>query len=172
MSKTLCFTGHRPQKLFGYNVNEEGNQLIVSALSQLIESAIKKDVKTFITGMALGIDQWAADIVLSYKEVYPDIKLIAAVPHKGHGDNWKGILSKIKRDSILESCDEVVMVSNEPYTNWCMQKRNEYMVNRSDYIIAVWDGTSGGTGNCVKYAEKVKKPIVCLHPKELTVSKL
>ena len=36
-----------------------------------------------------------------------------------------------------------------------MPTRNEYMVDLADKIIAVWDGSNGGTANCVKYAEKV-----------------
>jgi hypothetical protein len=28
------------------------------------------------------------------------------------------------------------------------------MVDHAELLIAVWDGTSGGTANCVKYARK------------------
>ena len=28
-----------------------------------------------------------------------------------------------------------------------------------DLVLAFWDGSSGGTGNCVRYAGKVGKPI-------------
>ncbi|PAD70641.1 hypothetical protein CHH83_02225 [Bacillus sp. 7586-K] len=45
-----------------------------------------------------------------------------------------------------------------------MQKRNEWMVDNSDYVIAVWDGTKGGTGNCVKYAQKQNKYITTIKP--------
>jgi len=48
-----------------------------------------------------------------------------------------------------------------------MQKRNEWMVDHSDYVIAVWDGSKGGTGNCVKYAIKQEKEILQLNPKTL-----
>ena len=48
-----------------------------------------------------------------------------------------------------------------------MQKRNEYMVDKADIVIAVWDGSSGGTGNCVKYAQKVGKSIVKLNPVDI-----
>lgn len=46
-----------------------------------------------------------------------------------------------------------------------MQKRNEYMVDNSDIVIAVWDGTKGGTYNCVKYAQKLEKKIIQINPK-------
>ena len=48
------------------------------------------------------------------------------------------------------------MVSEEPYTNDCMQNRNIWMIDqltsKDDLLITVWDGTSGGTCNCIKYA--------------------
>jgi hypothetical protein len=32
-------------------------------------------------------------------------------------------------------------------------------------VLAYWDGSSGGTANCIKYAEKKKKPIINLFEK-------
>ena len=34
------------------------------------------------------------------------------------------------------------------------------MVDRSDFVLAFWNGTKGGTGNCVEYAKKQGKPVV------------
>ena len=56
------------------------------------------------------------------------------------------------------------MVSEEEYKPWLMQKRNEYMVDLADKVIAVWDSSKGGTANCVKYAEKVGKEIIRIEP--------
>jgi uncharacterized phage-like protein YoqJ len=46
-----------------------------------------------------------------------------------------------------------------------MQIRNEWMVDRADQVIAIWDGTSGGTANCVEYATKMNKPILRIDPR-------
>jgi uncharacterized phage-like protein YoqJ len=78
---TCCFTGHRPNKLHGYDPASEGNSKMLWKLRDLIIDHIEnKQVDTFITGMALGIDMWAARIVLKLKEKHPHIKLVAAVP--------------------------------------------------------------------------------------------
>jgi uncharacterized phage-like protein YoqJ len=47
---------------------------------------------------------------------------------------------------------------------WVYQKRNEWMVDHADEVVAVWDGTSSGTANCVAYAKKVGKPVWRIHP--------
>lgn len=38
------------------------------------------------------------------------------------------------------------------------------MVDDADRILALWDGSSGGTANCVGYANDIKKPITNLWP--------
>lgn len=164
IDNTCCFTGHRPDKLHGYNPFSEGNYKMLTELRGIIIDHIEtKGVDTFITGMALGIDTWSAKLVLKLKEAYPHIKLIAAVPCANHSNRWKQE-SRDEWQTIIDKCDEVHYVSNEEYTHWCMQDRNKWMVDNSKHVIAVWDGTKGGTANCVNYALKQDKVIEVLKP--------
>ena len=50
------------------------------------------------------------------------------------------------------------------YTADCMHKRNRYMVDHSDYVIAVWDGSPSGTGKTVMYAKENHKTILQIKP--------
>ncbi len=55
---------------------------------------------------------------------------------------------------------------SENYTSDCMLKRNRYMVDNSDIVIAVWDGRSGsGTGATVNYAKKQGKKVIIIEIK-------
>lgn len=45
-----------------------------------------------------------------------------------------------------------------------MQKRNEWMVDRIDELLAIYNGTPGGTKNCIDYAKKLGKPITIICP--------
>lgn len=168
--KTLCFTGHRPNKLFGYDYRIDGNRKILLKLRAIIERFIvKRGVTTFISGMALGVDMWSAQIILQLKEKYPHIKLVCAVPCANHSIKWNEEDREIHK-SILEQSDLVHYVSEEPYTAWCMNKRNEWMVDNSKFVIAVWDGVEdGGTWNTVKELRKRQRSMVQLHPKTLEV---
>lgn len=163
MENTCCFTGHRPDKLYGYNPSIQGNYKILIQLKENIIKMIDSGVDTFISGMALGIDTWAARIVLKLKETYPHIKLVAAIPCANHSGRWVQS-SKDEWQMIVDRCDTVHYVSDQAYTHWCMQDRNVWMVDNSKYVIAVWDGTKGGTANCVKYAEKKDKNIEIIRP--------
>ena len=74
-------------------------------------------------------------------------------------------------NDLLKKCDKVVILQ-ENYTADCMQKRNRYMVERSDCVIAVWDGNGSGTGSTVKYALEKKLSVTVLHPSSLSVREL
>ena len=49
------------------------------------------------------------------------------------------------------------------YTPDCFDRRNRYMVDHSDLIIAVWNGSPSGTGNTISYAKLLEKRI-CVIP--------
>ena len=73
--KTCCFTGHRPQKL-GYAENSIQCDELKSKLEELIIELIEKEgVTHFISGVALGVDTYAANIVMNLKLQYPGITL-------------------------------------------------------------------------------------------------
>ena len=71
----LYFTGHRPEKLHC------GEATVCAILEGSIDAAISDGFMTFISGMARGVDIWAAEIVLARKATNPEIRLICALPH-------------------------------------------------------------------------------------------
>ena len=157
--KICCFTGHRPRSLpCGYNEGHTACFMIKKQLRRLIVGVIeKKNVTKFISGMALGTDMWASEIVLDLKDEYPDITLEAAVPCRNQASSWN-IKSKERYEKLLSLCDEVTVLQEE-YTHDCMMKRNKYMVQKADYVIAVWNGKPSGTGKTIRYAVDCGKPV-------------
>ncbi|MFA5658708.1 MAG: SLOG family protein [Oscillospiraceae bacterium] len=162
--KTLCFSGHRPEKLpmLGDAATAQMKRLI-SLLFLEIEKSVQSGYNTFITGMAKGIDLWAAKAVIELRDTHPEIRLVCAVPYKGYGNNWKGV-DKWDLGLILEASDEIVYICDE-YEKACMRKRNEYMVDRSSKLIAVLDDYKSGTGQTVRYAQKHGLDVRIINPK-------
>ena len=72
-----CFTGHRPEKI-GI---PEGT--VIALLDKAISEAIQSGYSTFISGMARGVEIWAAEIVLKYRDAGAPIKMICASPFEG-----------------------------------------------------------------------------------------
>jgi uncharacterized phage-like protein YoqJ len=151
-------TGHRPTKLGGYHSNP--TQLWVrSALREtLIEAKNAYPDLEVISGMALGVDQWWAELAVEL-----DIPFHAYVPFKGQEGRWPNE-SKAKYSNLLEQAKTVNVVCDGSYAVWKMQKRNEAMVDDATACVAVWDETTGGTGNCVNYINKVNKPLYHINP--------
>lgn len=162
MPYTACFTGHRPQSLpCGSSETHPICLKIKSQLKRLVIGLIeKKNVTHFISGVALGIDTWAAEIVLELKKEYPNITLETAIPCRSQADRWNAA-AKERYNQILSLCDNITYV-NEEYTKNCMMERNMYMVDNSNYIVAVWNGKPSGTGKTVKYALEIAKTVYCI----------
>ena len=170
MKITVCFTGHRPNGLpCGYSEEHPACIKIKTQLHRMIVGLIeKKNVTHFIAGAALGVDMWAMEIVLELREQNPSISLEAAVPCRSQAAKWNA-KSKERYEHLLSLCDKVTIVQ-EHYTTNCMMKRNEYMVNNSDYVVAVWNGKPSGTGNTIKYAVQHGKPVYCISSVDFRMS--
>ena len=141
-----CFTGHRPNKM------DMAEKEIKSLLEKAIDRAIAEGYVTFITGMAQGTDIWAAEIVLDRKLTNKDIHLICALPHPGF-ECRRSAAEKERFNNIIANADLVKMV-NEHYFTSCYQIRNEWMVDRSNLVIAVFNGSKSGTKNTIDYAKR------------------
>ena len=147
-----CFTGHRPEKL---GVTEKEAKKL---LKQEITKAIEDGYTTFISGMARGIDMWAAEIVLEERKSNADIKLICASPYNGFENRWSNDEKEKYRD-IIEKADYVKYVC-EHYSKQCFQIRNVYMVDRSSRVIAAYNGASGGTKNTIVYSQQKQVEVI------------
>lgn len=147
-----CFTGHRPEKL---GVTEKE---VKKLLKQEITKAIENGYTTFISGMARGIDMWAAEIVLEERKSNADIKLICASPYNGFENRWSNDEKEKYRD-IIEKADYVKYVC-EHYSKQCFQIRNIYMVDRSSRVIAAYNGASGGTENTIAYSRQKQVEVI------------
>lgn len=156
-----CFTGHRSYKL---RLNPQGKTRLKKKLFLLIKNLIEeKGVTTFYTGMAEGIDIWAAQCVIELKKTY-DLTLIAAIPFLGQEEKWSKADKELYHN-VLEKCDERIILSTRYYDR-CLLIRNEYMVDRSDILLAVFNGSYGGTKYTVDYAAKKGLEIITINPDE------
>lgn len=136
------FTGHRPDKLGGYGTHEP-----LTALATWWLEALQPD--TVISGMALGWDQAVAEAATRL-----GVPWCAAVPFEGQENRWPDA-SRAQYQRLLARAGSVVIVSPGGYSARKMHWRNEWMVDQSDLLCALWDGSDGGTGACVRYAERV-----------------
>ena len=165
-----CFTGHRPESMpWITDENDIRSKNLKKLLLNLTEQAIDDGYTDFFCGMARGIDTLAAEVVLSLATENPSVKLHAVLPCPDQHINWSE-KDKEKHKNLLSLADSKIIIS-PMYTDTCMLTRNRYMVDNSDRLIAVWNGSfKGGTAYTVRYAKKENKEIYLIRPKDLSVS--
>ena len=156
---TCTISGLRPHKL--------PCDLDLPTLLGKIEDEIRKSVAlgytVFQVGMARGVDIWAAKIVLKIKREFPAVKLKCYRPCDTQADNWDEEWRE-EYFNILAVADDVICMQRK-YSDGCMRRRNERMIDYSSRLIAVYDGKSiGGTRQIIEYGRGWGLDIVIINP--------
>lgn len=139
----VAFTGHRHLKYDD----------VVQSLEK-----IRSDFPgaMWITGGAYGLDSHTARFALDNSI---PLWLVLPFPAKVLCARWP---SGDARDLLFRSvkdCKKLSVVS-PVFSMASYQRRNEFMVDAADVLAAFFDGSQGGTANCVRYAQKAGKRIV------------
>ena len=161
--KACAFTGYRPSKMpWGYDETDARCVEFRFRLREALEYLIGQGYTDFMSGGALGFDQMASEMVLSLREKYPWVRLIMVIPFDGQADKW----SREQRGrwlEIIEASDRVIRISHE-YDKGVFFKRNHYLVENADLLLAAFDGQPGGTAGTVAYAKRHGVHVVRIPP--------
>jgi len=149
-NRILVATGHRPNKSGGYSENA---QLRLRDLA--IDWLVALKPRGAISGMALGWDTAIVEACLALGLPY-----IACIPFEGQESKWP-LASQRAYANYIKRAAKLIVCAPGKYAPEKMQVRNERMIDLalkngpgSDnaILLALWDGTSGGTRNCLSYA--------------------
>lgn len=170
-----CFTGPRPAKLFGYDMEKyyPMHDFLVQVIDELYDSGIR----TFISGGAQGFDQVAFWSVYTAKKTHPDIQNIVYIPYEQQSKGWKkeGLFGINEYNLMLKKADSVRNVSgivspgSRPIAVKALMDRNKAMVDDSDVVIGLfphgsdYNTSSGGTAACLRYASG-RRPVLLIDP--------
>jgi len=160
---TCCFTGHRPSKL-PWRMNESDPRCFTlrDKLYDIADAVYLSGITHFICGMAQGCDMYFCEEVLRLRKRHPDITIEAAIPCETQASTWPEDIRN-RYFKLVGKCDMETLISCK-YTPDCMIKRNKYMVENSSVLIAVFDGTFGGTMQTINYANKKGLEIIEIKP--------
>ena len=90
-------------------------------------------------------------------EKYP-VRLICASPYPGFEHSWSNEWQR-RYNSVLSNADLVRYICPK-YHRGCFQTRNEWLVNHSARVIAVFNGQPSGTKNTIDYAHRQGVPVI------------
>lgn len=165
----ISFTGHRPNKLkCCYDLKSEVSKVIANHIEAEVRSIIAEypaEEYVFLTGGAIGTDQIAFWVGEKLKRNGLNLMNVVCVPCPNQESRWSDD-NKLWYHHMIRRADKVVNVwENAKYAadtiRDMMQKRNEFMIDYSNFTIAVWNGLkNGGTWNCIEYALENQMPII------------
>ena len=165
--KSCGITGHRPQK-FPWKRNEADPRCVAlkENLAKQIERLVDDGFTDFLTGMAEGVDTWAALIVLDLREKNPKLKLHCILPCRKQTEGWSDA-ARTQYYEVLDQADSIVYVNREFRKN-CMLERNRFLADHSDLLLAVYNGERrGGTAATIRYAQKNCIPNLILNCQDI-----
>ena len=148
MTTRIAFTGHR--------------HLTMAEVFPGLDLLLKEygDSQIWITGGAIGLDSWAPKFAMDHSI---ELWLILPFPSKVLAAKWP--LSSPFRKILNGSwsyASKVSVVSHR-FVMSAYQERNVRMVDLSDILAAFFNGSPGGTANCVRYARSIGHPVeMCL----------
>ena len=152
---TAAFTGHR-----WYDSSRK--HTVRKKIEECVREAYRNGITNFISGMAIGFDLLAAEVVLSLRHECPAITLTAVLPFREQASRFNE-LNKCRYYKCLSQADDIVILSND-YTAKCYLERDRFMVEHSSLLIACYDGRNrGGTFWTVNYAARTGKNVINIY---------
>ena len=160
-AQTCCFSGHRPMKL-PWGMNEEDARCLAlkAELAARLDGLYELGCRRFLCGMALGCDMYFAEAVLALRAQHPDVRLQAVIPFGDQPGRWNAAQRR-RYNRLIDAADEVSVLQTA-YTPDCMMRRNRHMVDRSEILLACFNGKPGGTMNTVLYAQRSGLHVILL----------
>lgn len=150
--RELCigFTGHRP-KLLPWGDNEADPRCIAlkKELAVQIEREYERGARYFLSGMAEGVDMYAAELVLLLSQRLEGIKLIAVFPY-GSGNS-------VRQRRAAAAAERVVSLSPR-YVTGCMAARDRFLVKNCSALICVLAG-GGQSGTATTMAMALEEGV-------------
>ncbi len=165
---SCAVTGHRPTRFrFKYKENNTGCKRLKKRLHDQFITLYGQGVRRFLIGGSLSVDIWSGETLLELKKQpeYADIELVIVLPHPGHDDRWDE-RSKARIRFLLKHCAERITVGMQDNAE-SYSRRDRYMIDHSDCLLAVYDNDRtirSETGQTVRYAERLGKPVILIHP--------
>lgn len=157
----IAFTGHRPADL-----SRADQTWIRTELRRVLgRLGTEYDTQVVISGMALGVDQWAAEAALE-----AGMNLWSYVPFEQQADRWRG--GDVERWRELRSAASREVVLGGKFGVWILHERNRLMIRDADLLIAVHrqERTSGGTWNAILDARRMGSSILRLNITDRTTT--
>lgn len=162
----MLVSGHRPQHLGGYESENQVKGLVVQRLSSLLQRLHSSRGVIVVTGLKIGVDFWTAHICRELKIPY-----VVALTMQGMESKWSARVQE-EFNSLLSFAAKAYYISDPPFAPVKQLIRNEWMIEKAERVLLVWDGKRSGTGHIAYKTMEAQKPLIRLNPETFKMSKV
>ncbi len=143
----ISFTGHR----------DYDQERFAQPLRDSIRGLVEQGATVFWSGMAVGFDLAAAEAVLELRDAGAAVELNCAIPYSGQSQSFSAE-DCARYDRVLSRADRVVTLA-ESYSVEVYTRRNDFLVERADRMVADYDG-EGKSGTAYTSRKARRKGIM------------
>lgn len=167
---SCAVVGYKPTQFkFKYNESHIECKRINNRLCEQIVLLHGQGIHKFYIGGSLGVDIWAGEIILRLSELpeFADLEIGLVLSFEGHDSRWDKRSQK-RMDHLRRHSRSVTILGSPDWPSAeCYRKCNKYIIDQSDFLLAVYNPESpvrGSTATMVKLAQKKGIPITYILP--------
>jgi len=150
MLKRLVITGYKPHELGIFDDKHEGVRFIKKALENRLRTLIDEGLEWVILSGQLGVETWAAEVVIDLQEEFPQLHFAILTPFEDQEKNWNEAKQE-KYEFLLSQADFHRSLTNKPYeAPWQFVEKNKFFLRNSDGILLIYDEETEGSPKFIK----------------------
>jgi uncharacterized phage-like protein YoqJ len=156
MIKVLAITGYKPYELGIFHNQHEAIHYIKKAIQKPLIQFAEEGLEWAVISGQLGVELWAAEVVLDLQIDYPQLKLAVLTPFLNQEENWNEE-NKEYYEFIVSQADFVDSITKRNYENpGQFRLKNQFIVEKSDGLLIVYDDEKEGSPKFMLDAAKKK----------------
>lgn len=110
----VAITGYKAQELGIFQEEHPGVRVIQQALEEKLRSLIEQGLEWVLLSGQLGVETWAADVVISLQKEFPQLHFAIVTPFLEQEKNWNDV-KKEKYQEIMQHANFTSSITNRPY---------------------------------------------------------
>lgn len=165
--------GQNPMRFpWGFDEEDESCSEMKMELAQQIMALRQGGVSQFLIACDYGVGLYAGEIVNGLRATTDrDLMLICYIPHEDQATKWAPYLRE-RYFNVLAACTYLSAVCEVGTPNAQLQAY-EKIIDLADVVLGVYDvdisAAASAEDRALAYVEGQHKPLLLLHPTELTV---
>lgn len=164
--------GQNPMRFpWGFDEEDESCTKMKMELAQQIMVLRQSDVSQFLVACDCGVGLYAAEIVNDLRMTDRDLMLLCYTPHEEQTTKWAPYLRE-RYFTMLEQCTLISAVCEVGAPDAQLHAYKK-IIDLADVVLGVYDvdisAAASAEDRALAYVKEQHKPLLLLHPTELTV---